>query len=117
MATDTETQTTTAEVDPLAGFAAAPEAIIPLNSRINDAKADLLYTLASSATGVTNNKVYPNVDDKDYKADRRDIVKHVSSRLADGFVAKVTDYRAEGGISFKVTIAPKSNRGRKPKAE
>lgn len=100
-------------------FVAAPENVIALDARIDDAKAEIVYGLAMTKSGVTNNKVYPSVKDADYKAARRDLVKHVSSRLNDGFVARVTNYKpvdGSAGVSFKVNVRPKSNRGRKAAA-
>lgn len=97
-------------------FTAAPDDVILVNARIDDAKAELLYGLATGPKGVTNGKAYPSTDDPAYKADRRDIVKHVQSRVNDGYSVQVQDYRLADvdGIHFRVKIVPKSNRGRKP---
>lgn len=99
-----------------ATFTAAPENVILVNARIDDAKAELLYSLAATASGVTNGKAYPSTDAAEYKTDRRDIVKHVQSRVNDGHSVQVQDYRLSGidGIHFRVKVVPKSNRGRKP---
>lgn len=98
-------------------FISAPVDVKPLDSRIDDVKAEKVYNLAVTPGGVTNGKVYPNTEDADFKSAKRDLVKHVSSRLNDGHVAKVITYRAGDGISFKVVVKPKSNRGRKPDAK
>lgn len=109
--TDTKVST------PADEFAPAPENVTAINARIDDARAEKVFAIAASPAGVTNKKVYPSVEDDGFKRDRRDILAHVKSRMNSEHRAVVTTYKpvdGSAGVSFKVTIRPKSNRGRKP---
>lgn len=112
MATVTETPPdTSVEIE----FVAAPENVLLLNARIDDVKAEKVYNLAVTPGGVTNGKLYPDAKDPEYVKARRDLTKHVASRVNDGHSVRVEDYRTVGdtGIRFRVKVVPKSNRGRK----
>lgn len=98
-------------------YAPAPENVTAINARIDDMKAERLFAIAATPAGVTNRKVYPSVEDDDFKRDRRDMLAHIKSRINDQHRAQVKTYKpvdGSAGVSFKITVLPKSNRGRKP---
>lgn len=106
------TDTTTTPVD---DFVAAPTDALVINASIDTVKAEKVYKLACTEGGVTNAKVYATKDEA--KPAVNDLRKHVASRINDAHSVKVEWYKAGEGLSFRIRVVAKSNRGRKPAAD